>query len=221
MSYSHPDYVEHRGNDLPVPGDEPPTVALANPSDSGPPSGQQAGNTISETSPTEIVEAEYARLHESVKRFLALEVYSIRRREALGDTHDLVDDKRAVLIRYQQLKNDEAAVPVSSAKMPLFYTFGVNIGVGILLNIPVTPVLLSASILFFGTVLPGPLISIFIRLRTFVYSATAHVRHTFRGGNGNAGIGTELTNTNTRRTAPGLHGVEEGTARRGAENDTS
>lgn len=114
---------------------------------------------------SEDIEAEYSHLCENVKRYLALDVYYIRRLELAENASHTIDRKRAVLVRFKQLKRYEDGIPISAVKAYLFYILLWNITLGVLLNI------LNGFVSGVGVTLFC--LTIFIRLMTFWAYTTA------------------------------------------------
>jgi len=214
-----PEYLEHRAKESPILDDRPSDTSAVDPGDSvvATPPGRQPTNTISKTSQPEIVQAEYSRPSANIKEYLALDIYSINCLEASEGSRDLTDEKRAVLMLYQQLKDYDAAIPASRAIFPLLYTIGINTSVGVSLNLEPATGSGLVTILLFLMIFVIPTISTigYLNLPIEISADLARVRggHTVIGGvGGESDDIIELTEfTTTRRTATGL--AEEGRAR--------
>ena len=98
---------------------------------------------------------------EKLKRYLAGDVYYIRHIEAqqgpssaAQPEKDLIEKKRAVLIRYQHLIECEGRISPYPAAVLLIYSFVFNIGLGVALNLG-TSVSAGLSLIYTAMVANG------------------------------------------------------------------
>ncbi|KAK3293970.1 uncharacterized protein B0H64DRAFT_177114 [Chaetomium fimeti] len=139
------EYLQSR-TELPDAGSAEPRISESGILDgtaSSPPRSMSSPTPISQTSGAERVKAEFVNNVDKIKKYLAGDVYYIRHIEAQQEPsstaeQDLIEKKRAVLIRYERLIECERQVfPKTKAVaiFLLFFHFSGSITLGVLLNL--------------------------------------------------------------------------------------